>query len=108
MSKIKVGDRIRVYEQDLIDTGVVTKIDEQNIVYYISDQGKIDDTAHIKQCRKLLKKNTLRNRVDEVLKLCSSHLYSTWVINVVSILLNCEEKHAGQKLKEYLEKKKEK
>ena len=107
MSKIQIGDRIKVYDQDLEDTGTVINIDERNIVYYKIDKGSFgnEDTAHIKQCRKLVKKNTLRSRVDVVLRYCEPRTNVAWAATIVSYLLECDFKDVKQKLKEYFENK---
>lgn len=56
MSKIKVGDRIRIYSNADIWTGLVEKIYPNGRLDYISSDTSLRFGAHIKQCRKLVKK----------------------------------------------------
>lgn len=56
MSKIRVGDRIRIYANKDIWTGVVEKIYPNGRLDYISVPAHLRFGAHIKQCRKLVKK----------------------------------------------------
>lgn len=56
MSKIKVGDRIRIYSNADIWTGVVKEMYPNGRLAYISSSSGLRLGAHIKQCRKLVKK----------------------------------------------------
>ncbi len=56
MSKIKVGDRIRIYSNADIWTGLVEKIYPNGRLDYICISRGLSMGAHIKQCRKLVKK----------------------------------------------------
>ncbi len=56
MSKIKVGDKIRIYSNADVWTGVVEKIYPNDHLDYISDDDGLLYGSHIKQCRKLVKK----------------------------------------------------
>lgn len=105
MRKIQVGDRIAVYEPLGRKTGVVTELHENGFIYYKRDADGVEIGAHPNQCRKLVKKNTLRSRVDEALKYCETYVESMWAAYVVGILLDCEFRDAPQKLKEYFEGK---
>ncbi len=55
MSKIKEGDRIRVYSNADIWTGVVEEIYIDGRLDYITSDTSLRFGAHIKQCRKLVK-----------------------------------------------------
>jgi len=56
MSKIKEGDKIRVYSNAHIWTGVVEEIYSDGRLDYITSDTSLRFGAHIKQCRKLVKK----------------------------------------------------
>lgn len=55
MSKIKVGDRIRIFHDHIITTGEILHIDGC-FISYKCDKNNGPFKAHIKQCRKLVKK----------------------------------------------------
>lgn len=52
--KFKVGDRVRVYQCEVKDTGTISDISEDGLIKVVSKE--VTYIVHYKQCRRLIKK----------------------------------------------------